>query len=87
MASRTITDTVKASSALLAISTNTILLCTVLYVVTLGKILAPTRGIRNRVRRAMAALAEVWISINSGILSLYRGTRWDVELPDLPQES
>lgn len=82
MAARTITETAKASSALLAISVNTILLCTVLYVVTLGKLLAPTRAVRNRVRRAMAALAETWISINSGILSLYRGTHWDVEIPE-----
>lgn len=33
-------------------------------------------------RKILAGLAETWISINNGILSLYRNTRWDIEIPD-----
>jgi len=33
-------------------------------------------------RKILAGLAETWISINNGILSLYGGTEWDIEIPD-----
>jgi len=77
-----ITETAKGSGAILAISANTILLCLMLYVFLLGRLLAPTDRIRNAVRRIMARVAETWISINNAILSLYRRTHWDIELPD-----
>jgi len=68
-------------AALLAIATNTILLTSVLFISAVGKFLAPTESSRNRVRHFLAGLAEHWISINNAIFSLYKNTRWDIEIP------
>ncbi len=78
----TITDTVKASLALLAISINTIVLTLVLCVLAIPKWLAPSEAIRNFFRLVLAKIAELWISVNNFILSLYRSTDWDVEIPE-----
>lgn len=78
---RRLAQTARATVALLLISLNTIVLCLVLFVLALGKWLAPTPGIRDRFRRILAAIAETWISINNAILSSYGGTTWDLELP------
>ena len=68
-------------AALLGIATNTILLTSILFISAIGKFLAPTEASRNRVRHFLAGLAEHWISINNAILSLYKKTRWDIEIP------
>ena len=52
-----------------------------LCVCSIGKWLAPTAASRNRVRAFLARIAEAWISVNNAILSLYRRTDWDIELP------
>jgi len=77
----TIKDTAKASSALLAISVNTIVLCLLLCCLALGKWLAPTPGARDGVRKVLEKIAEAWISVNNLILSLYRNPAWDVGIP------
>jgi 1-acyl-sn-glycerol-3-phosphate acyltransferase len=68
-------------AALLGIATNTIFLTSILFISAIGKFLAPTEASRNRVRHFLAGLAEHWISINNAILSLYKKTRWDIEIP------
>jgi 1-acyl-sn-glycerol-3-phosphate acyltransferase len=52
-----------------------------LYVLAIPKWLAPPGRLRNRVRLLLARLAESWISVNNGILSLYRQPEWLIELP------
>jgi len=79
---RTIADTAKASLALLVISVNTIVLTTVLCVLAIPKWLARSDAVRAFFRRELAKIAELWISANNFILSLYRGTKWDIEIPD-----
>ena len=79
---RTIADTAKASLALLLISINTIVLTTLLCVLAIPKWLAPNDTVRAFFRRELAKIAELWISINNFILSLYRRTDWDVEIPE-----
>jgi 1-acyl-sn-glycerol-3-phosphate acyltransferase len=66
----------------LAISINTIVLTMVLCVLAIPKWLAPNEAVRGFFRRELAKLAELWISVNNFILSLYHGTRWDIEIPD-----
>jgi len=78
---RTIADTAKASLALLLISINTIVLTTLLCVLAIPKWLAPNDAVRAFFRRELAKIAELWISANNFILSLYRRTDWDVEIP------
>jgi 1-acyl-sn-glycerol-3-phosphate acyltransferase len=55
----------------------TLVLCTC----SIAKWLAPTRSLRNRVRRFLARIAELWIACNNAILSLYRQPHWDIEIP------
>ena len=52
-----------------------------LYLLAIPKWLAPPGGIRNRVRLLLARIAENWISVNNGILSLYRQPEWRTEIP------
>jgi 1-acyl-sn-glycerol-3-phosphate acyltransferase len=78
----TIADTLKASTALLAISINTIVLTLTLCVLAIPKWLAPAGPVRDFFRRELAKIAELWISINNLILSLYRQPEWDLEIPD-----
>ena len=77
----TIVDTTKGCLSLLAISINTIVLTTVLCILAIPKWLAPTEAIRDFFRRHLARLAELWISVNNAILSLYRQPEWDLEIP------
>jgi 1-acyl-sn-glycerol-3-phosphate acyltransferase len=76
-----IIDNAKGCLALLAISINTIVLTLVLCILAIPKWLAPSESVRGFFRRELAKLAELWISVNNGILSLYRQTEWDVEIP------
>ena len=55
---------------------------TLLFIVAIGKALAPNDRIKDHVRKLSARLAELWISNNNAILSLYRNTRWDIQIPD-----
>jgi len=52
-----------------------------LCVLAIPKWLAPTEAIRGFFRRELAKIAELWISINNLILSLYRHPDWDLEIP------
>jgi len=56
----------------------TILLC----ILAIGKFLAPTEVFRNRMRRILAGLAELWISINNAVLSWYQHPQWDIDIPE-----
>jgi 1-acyl-sn-glycerol-3-phosphate acyltransferase len=78
---RTALKTAKATIALLAISFSTIVLTTLLCILAVGKFLAPTEPIRNRMRQVLAGLAEFWISVNNAIFSLYRNPTWDIQVP------
>jgi len=77
----TIADNAKACLVLLVISINTIVLTTLLCILAIPKWLAPTDAIRSFFRRELAKLAELWISVNNFLLSLYRVTHWDIEIP------
>jgi 1-acyl-sn-glycerol-3-phosphate acyltransferase len=63
-------------------TTNTIVLTTLLCTLAIGKFLAPTEAFRNWMRHILAGLAETWISINNALFSLYDKPRWDIEIPD-----
>jgi len=71
----------KGSSALLMISISTIVLTLILCFFAVFKFLAPTEAIRDRLRVFLASIAELWISINNAILTLYSNTKWDIEVP------
>lgn len=70
-----------ASVALLTITVSTIVLTLLICMLAIGKWLPPA-GVRDAFRKLLEKIAEAWISVNNGILSLYRKTRWDIEIPE-----
>ena len=71
----------KGCLALVALSLNTVVHAAVVCVLAVPKLLAPTKGLRDYMRRVLARVAESWISVNSLGLSLYGQTDWDLDLP------
>ena len=71
----------RGASILLLISVNTVVLTSTIIVLSGGKFLTPAGAAQDFVRRVLAAIAELWISINNVLLSRYTKTRWDVEIP------
>ena len=68
--------------SLLIISIYTVVLCLVLFALAVGKLLAPTRGIRDFFSKILFRLVELWISLNNFIFSLHRRMEWDIKIPD-----
>lgn len=66
----------------MAITLNTIVLTSVLFLLAIVKFLIPIEWVQVRMRHLLGNLAEAWISINNGILSLYRNPRWNIQVPD-----
>ena len=64
------------------LSVSTIVLTLFLCLVAIGKLLAPSPALRDRARLWLAGIAETWISINSTVLGWYRGTEWDIQIPE-----
>ena len=57
---------------------NTIVLTTPLFVVALLKWLVPIRGFRLACATVSVRLAESWIAINSGLISTFTPTRFEI---------
>ena len=68
--------------ALLVVFVNTIILTTVIFFLSLIKLVAPRGRVRNFLTRLLSSLGELWISINKGVVWFYRGLDWDIQLPD-----
>lgn len=71
----------KGAAALLVIGLNTIIVSTLVCIGGLFRFVAPTSKARGKVRHWVASLVEIWVSINNGVLALFRQTRWDIEIP------
>jgi 1-acyl-sn-glycerol-3-phosphate acyltransferase len=71
----------RGASTLLLMGVSTIVLTSTLIVLSITRFLTPPGAVLNSVRRFLAGIAELWISINNVLLSLSRKTRWDVEIP------
>ena len=76
------TATLKGLAALLTLSVSTIVLTLFLCLVAILKLVSPTDALRDRIRLWLAGIAELWIGINSAVLGWYRGTRWDIQIPE-----
>ena len=72
---------VRGASTLLLITISTIVLTSTIFVLAIGKFLTPPGAVQNFVRKILAGIAELWISINNFLLSLSRKTKWNVEIP------
>ena len=69
------------ATALLLLGANTIAHATLIVLLALAKLLAPTDALLDSVRNGLARVAMSWISVNNLVLSLYPGTRWDIKVP------
>lgn len=78
----TIVNSLKGALTLFIMSTYTILFCLALFLFAIGKLLAPTRKIRDYFSRILTGLVEIWSALNKFMVSLHRKTEWDVEIPD-----
>ena len=78
---KTVIQVAKGVGALLVISTNTIVLTTVVCILAVFKLLLPEGPVRKWFRKVLAGLAELWIGINNAVFSLSRNTNWDIEIP------
>jgi 1-acyl-sn-glycerol-3-phosphate acyltransferase len=74
----TIWQHIRAGLALTAMFLNTALLVGLLYLFALGKI-APVEKVRVATSRLLVHIAELWISINNGIIALFSRPKWQVE--------
>jgi 1-acyl-sn-glycerol-3-phosphate acyltransferase len=60
---------------------NVIFWCSILFVLTPFKVIAPNIVVRKLLDPFFSLIAGAWISCNSGWMKLTQKTRWNVELP------
>ncbi len=73
---------VQGSVVFVLITISTILITLLICIMSLFKFLAPKGAARNAITRWLSSLGEAWVSIHKGLISLYRGLEWDIELPE-----
>ena len=78
----TVGQVVRGVSALLIMGASTIVLTVILCILSIAKFLVPQGAALGFVRRFLAGLAELWISINNMVFTVFRLTSWDIEIPD-----
>ena len=78
----TLINVAKGSTAVLLLSINTIVMCSILFVFAFFKLISPTRGLRDFFSRILHYLVEFWTGLNNGLWSLYRNTHWEIDVPD-----
>ena len=67
---------------LLVVSINSIVLTTIIFVLSLFKLIAPKGIVRNTLTHWLSSLGEMWVSINKITASFYRGMEWDIQMPE-----
>lgn len=65
--------------AMLLLLANTLVHVVVLFVLTVVKLLLPLHRVRVVLSRALVAVAESWIGVNSTLFDLFTRTRWRIE--------
>ncbi len=60
---------------------STLFWCSLLFALTLAKLLVPLSGWRRLCSLGLVRIAEAWVAVNSWGLSATQPTRWDVALP------
>lgn len=66
----------------LLVTVSTIVLTSVIAILAVFKFLAPRGRAFNTMTHLASWFGELWVSINNGLISFYRGMNWDVRLPD-----
>ena len=68
----------RASTAGALVAINTVVLCSLLFVVALCKALLPLPAIRLRTNRVLVLIAESWIAGNGAVFALMTSMDWHV---------
>jgi len=72
----------RMSAVLSLVALNTLLHCTPLFVIALGKALLPFAPLRRASNNCLAALAESWIGTNNTMIDAFTPTRFVTDIPD-----
>ena len=68
---------------LLVVSISTVVLTTVIFTLSIFKLIAPKGRARNAMTRWLSSLGELWVSVNKSMTWLFcRETEWDIEMPE-----
>ncbi len=67
---------------LLVVSISTIVITTVIFILSIFKLIAPKGRARHAMTHWLSSLGELWVSINKATVWFYRSLEWDVQLPD-----
>ena len=70
---------VRGVIALVLLVLNTLFWCTLLFALSLVKLVLPVRAVRVRIDPLLNAIATLWIACNSGWMRLTQRTTWDVQ--------
>ena len=66
---------------LLAVVVYTVVLMVPLTLFAIGKILSPSQRSRDYFHQLLIRVVEFWSGCNNFLISLYRGTKWDIDIP------
>lgn len=69
----------KVALGLLLVGVNTVVHCSVLFVVAAVKFLVPIGSVRIVLTRALILIAESWIGVNGFAIWLFTTIRWQIE--------
>jgi len=72
----------QGSIVLLIASISTVVLTTVIFLLSVFKLLAPKGRARNTMTHWLSSLGELWVSVNKGLIWFYRELEWDVQMPE-----
>ena len=75
----TLWQKIRATLVLIGITLNTLVLCIPLFVLALLKLILPVTVIRVGLSKILVWIAETWIAINSGLISLISRPHWHIE--------
>ena len=73
-----LSDYPRIAIAFLLVAINTVVLCSLLFVVAIVKALLPLAGPRRVLSRWLIVIAESWIHVNSAVFAAFSRTEWDI---------
>ena len=67
---------------ILVVTISTVILTTIIFILSLFKLIAPAGRARNAMTHWLSSLGELWVSVNKCAVWFYRDMEWDVHMPE-----
>ena len=67
---------------ILVVMVNTVVVTTVIFVLSLFKLMAPKGRAKNTMTHWLSSLGELWVSVNKFVVRFYGEMKWDVHIPE-----